>query len=117
MALSLDIQVQVLLSCERTMSDCQNTLSLVCTGCLLTLQAFLGKQVAQYDHDLPALELLIEIELEDGSRDSIRRAVDYQQGTCKRGQARLDQIMEEKYKPTKHIEVGPLEVSRCLAKE
>ncbi len=73
----------MLLSCERTISALMSVARIPFHWYglgLLTLQAFLGKQVAQSNHDLPALELLIEIELEDGSRDSLRRAVDYRQG-------------------------------------
>ena len=35
------------------------------------LQAYGGQKVARVNSDLPALELLIEIELEDGSQDSL----------------------------------------------
>ena len=41
------------------------------TSNLLMLQAYSGKRVAESHNDLPALELLIEIELKDGSQASL----------------------------------------------
>ena len=66
--------------------------TVVGTGCLLTLQEYSGKEVAKRNHELPALELLIEMELEDGSQDSLLRALDYRQECCKREQAWLDEL-------------------------
>ncbi len=87
------------------------------------------KQVAKSNHELPALELLIEMELEDGSQDSLLRALDYQRECCKREQAWLDEYMDiiengspfwarvMMYRHTRCLEeVRLLEVSRCLAR-
>ena len=83
---------------------------MVRTGCLLTLQVYLGKQVAECNYELPALELLIEIELEDGSRDSLLRALDYRQECCKREQANLD-------KELKFIESGAADLGRAMGEK
>ena len=103
--------------------------TVVGTGCLLTLQEYSVKQVAKSNHELPALELLIEMELEDGSQDSLLRALDYQRECCKREQAWLDEYMDiiengspfwarvMMYRHTRCLEeVRLLEVSRCLAR-
>lgn len=58
------------------------------------LQAYGGQKVARVNSDLPALELLIEIELEDGSQDSLLRALDYQQGYCRREEDILGTIID-----------------------
>ena len=105
---------------------------MVGTGYLLTLQGYFGTYVAKSDLRMPAQleELLIEIELEDGSRDSLLRALHYRQEYCKREQADLDQIITTVesgarglgpvvgyiLNPYRMEEVGPSEVSRCLAR-
>lgn len=71
------------------------------TSNLLMLQAYSGKRVAESHNDLPALELLIEIELKDGSQASLQRALAHRQGCCRRGQAQLNEIMER-------IDPGPV---------
>ena len=110
-----------------------------------TLQGYFGTYVAKSDLKMPALELLREIELEDGSRDSLLRALDYRQGCCTSKQAELDKIMDmiESGPPSMgplvwdrrldvgrpwtyipsfwvlkdiQLEVRPSEVSRCLAR-
>ena len=109
---------------------------------MLTLQVDRGILVAKSNHELPALKLLIEIELEDGSQDSLLRALDYRREYCKREQANLNQhlytiesgalglgpvvwyrpgtympaLWMNKKDKLEHIEVGPLQVSRCLAR-
>lgn len=110
-----------------------------------TLQGYFGTYVAKSNLKMPALELLREIELEDGSRDSLLRALDYRQGCCTSKQAELDKILDTiesgppsvgplvwdrrldvgrpwTYMPSLwmlkeyKLKVGPSEVSRCLAR-
>ncbi len=68
---------------------------------MLTLQVDRGILVAETNHELPALKLLIEIELEDGSQDSLLRALDYRREYCKREQANLNKHLNtiEKWGP------------------
>ncbi|CAL5222638.1 g5033 [Coccomyxa viridis] len=73
---------------------------------------YFGTYVAKSNLKMPALELLREIELEDGSRDSLLRALDYRQGCCTSKQAELDKILDtiESGPPS----VGPLVWDRLL---
>ena len=61
---------------------------------MLMLQAYSGDRLAVINADLPALELLIEIELEEGSEDSLRAALAYRQQRCVRARATLERSMD-----------------------